>query len=155
MKGKKQSDEKNLSSICPTQCWHFPAISNSPGNLNNSIVLDLPISYDDSLEDRLMWHLHIICPTVASYIWVDQSERLQVQANLEEHCDTRPRKKWPLLAIQRVDLADVVVHGADHEAADRGEGHRVGEVRPVLRRVRVALAAMMMAMRMEIVRKER
>ena len=94
--------ETNLSSICPTQCWHFPAISNSPGNLNNSIVLDLPISYDDSLEDSirldynthvsltLTWHLHIIRPTVASYIWVDQSERLQVQANLEEHCDTRP-----------------------------------------------------------------
>ena len=106
----------------------------------------------------MTWHLHIIRPTVASYIWIHQSERLQVQANLEEHCDTRPRKKCPLLAIQRVDLADVVVHGADHEAADRGEGHRVGEVRPVLRRLRVALAVedlMMMAMRMEIVRKKR
>ena len=94
--------ETNLSSICPTQCWHFPAISNSPGNLNNSIVLDLPISYDVSLvEDSfvyqdynihvsltLTWHLHIIRPTVASYIWVDQSERLQVQANLEGHCET-------------------------------------------------------------------
>ena len=90
----------------------------------------------------LTWHLHIIRPTVASYIWVDQSERLEVQANLEEHCDTRPRKKWPPLAFQRGDLADVVVHGADHEAADRGEGHRVGEVRSVLRRLRVALAAM-------------
>ena len=97
---------------------------------------------DFSIHVTLTWHLHIIRPAVASYIWVDQSERLQVQANLEEHCDTRPRKKWPLLAIQRVDLADVVVHGADHEAADRGEGHRVGEVRPVLRRLRVALAAM-------------
>ena len=91
--------ETNLSSICPTECWHFPAISNSPGNLDNNIVLDLPISYDDSREDRLTWHLHIIRPTVASYIWVDQSERLQVQANLEEHCDTRPRKKWPLLVL--------------------------------------------------------
>ena len=63
-------------------------------------------------------------------------------------------KKVPLLAIQRVDLADVVVHGADHEAADRGEGHRVGEVRPVLRRLRVALAAMdlmMMAIMMRMV----
>ena len=124
--------ETNLPSICPTECWHFPAISNSPGNLNNSIVLDLPISYDVSLvEDSfvyqdynihvsltLTWHLHIIRPTVASYIWVDQSERLQVQANLEEHCETRPRKKCPLLAIQRGDLADVVAHGADHEAAD-------------------------------------
>ena len=102
----------------------------------------------------LTWHLHIIRPTVASYIWVDQRERLEVQANLEEHCETRPRKKCPLLAIQRVDLADVVVHGADHEAADRGEGHRVGEVRPVLRRLRVALAAMdlmMMAIMMRMV----
>ena len=106
----------------------------------------------------LTWHLHIIRPAVASYIWIHQSKGLQVQANLEEHCETRPRKKCPLLAFQRVDLADVVVHGADHEAADRGEGHRVGEVRPVLRRLRVALAAMdlmMMAMMMEIVRKER
>ena len=39
-----------------------------------------------------------------------------------------------------VDLADLVRHRPDHEAADRGEGHRVGEVRPVLRRLRVALA---------------
>ena len=106
----------------------------------------------------MTWHLHIIRPTVASYIWIDQSERLQVQANLAKTWKYEIAKKVPLLAIQRVDLADVVVHGADHEAADRGEGHRVGEVRPVLRRLRVALAAMdlmMMAMRMEIVRKER
>ena len=39
-----------------------------------------------------------------------------------------------------VDLADLVRHRPDHEAADRGEGHRVGEVGPVLRRLRVALA---------------
>ena len=88
---------------------------------------------DFSIHVTLTWHLHIIRPAVASYIWVDQSERLQVQANLEEHCDTRPRKKVASSCyIQRGDLADVVVHGADHEAADRGEGHRVGEVRSVL-----------------------
>ena len=34
----------------------------------------------------------------------------------------------------------MVRHGPDHEAADGGEGHRVGEVSPVLRRLRVALA---------------
>ena len=39
-----------------------------------------------------------------------------------------------------VDLADLVRHWPDHEAADGGEGHRVGEVGPVLRRLRVALA---------------
>ena len=55
-RARNKVTETNLSSICPTECWHFPAISNSPGNLNNSIVLDLPISYDVSLvEDSFVY----------------------------------------------------------------------------------------------------
>ena len=37
-----------------------------------------------------------------------------------------------------MDLADFVRHGPDHEAADGGERHWVGEVRPVLGSLRVA-----------------